>query len=154
MESSNVLLSHSVVVHQENFVDPNDSETHTQNIENKWHHVKNKLKRMKGTPEELFPFYLAEFMWRSYFEPKYFVNLIVTITEQYVCLTQFLFYAFTVFLIAIFLFYAGKNVFYRIVYYSIFIFQFVYIRSQRVAFKAKTKIYNWINRRNAMVTYG
>jgi transposase-like protein len=56
---------HSVVVHDKNFVDPNDSEIHTQNIENLWMRAKRKLKRQFGTSRALFTSYMHEFQFRS-----------------------------------------------------------------------------------------
>ena len=61
------VYEHSVIVHQHNFVDPNDSEIHTQNIENMWMRAKRKLKRHFSTSRALFPTHLNEFSFRSYF---------------------------------------------------------------------------------------
>ena len=32
-----------IVIHEQNFVDPNDDDIHTQNVENMWMHVKRKF---------------------------------------------------------------------------------------------------------------
>jgi len=48
------IYTHAVVVHQAHFVDLNDSDIHTQNIENMWMRAKRKLKRQFGTSRELF----------------------------------------------------------------------------------------------------
>nr|KAG5692728.1 hypothetical protein BaRGS_033839 [Batillaria attramentaria] len=53
---------HDVIVHDQHFVDPN---IHTNNIENTWMRAKRKLRRQFGTSEDLFPSYLAEFLWRN-----------------------------------------------------------------------------------------
>jgi len=39
------IYTHSVVVHQDNYVDPNEQDTHTQNVENMWMRAKKKLRR-------------------------------------------------------------------------------------------------------------
>jgi len=57
------IYTHSVVVHQTHFVDLNDSEIHTQNIENMWMWAKRKIKRQFGTSRKLFPSYLHEFVF-------------------------------------------------------------------------------------------
>jgi hypothetical protein len=43
-----------VIIHEENFVDPEDPEVHTQNIENTWMRCKRKLRRQFGTSTNLF----------------------------------------------------------------------------------------------------
>jgi len=59
------IYMHSVVNHSLNFVDPQDANIHTQNIENMWMLAKRKLKRQFGTSRELFPSYLQEFVFRN-----------------------------------------------------------------------------------------
>ncbi|CAG9857125.1 unnamed protein product [Phyllotreta striolata] len=54
----NGVYDHRVIIHEDNFVDPNDPDVHTQNIENTWMRAKRKLKRQFGTSEDLFPTYL------------------------------------------------------------------------------------------------
>ena len=44
----------------ENFVDHDEPDTHTQNVENMWMRAKRKIRRQFGTVRELF---LHEFMW-------------------------------------------------------------------------------------------
>jgi len=56
---------HSVVNHSLHFVDPQDENIHTQNIENVWMRAKCKLKRQFGTSRKLFPSYLHEFVSRN-----------------------------------------------------------------------------------------
>ena len=58
-------LSVSQHGHQTHFLDPNDSEIHTQNVENMWMRAKRKIKRQFGTSRELFPSYLHEFVFRN-----------------------------------------------------------------------------------------
>jgi transposase-like protein/ssDNA-binding Zn-finger/Zn-ribbon topoisomerase 1 len=58
---------HKVVIHSENFVNPNDSLAHTQNIENTWMLVK-RLLHAKGTNiKSNMDEYLAEFLFRKRF---------------------------------------------------------------------------------------
>jgi transposase-like protein len=59
------IYQHDVVVHEYNFVNPNDADVHTQSIESTWNRMKSTLKRMRGTSADLFPSYLAEFLWRE-----------------------------------------------------------------------------------------
>jgi len=44
------IYTHSVIVHQTHFVDPNYSEIHTQNVENMWMRAKRKIKRQQTFP--------------------------------------------------------------------------------------------------------
>ena len=62
---ANGIYTHSVIVHNENFVDPNDDEIHTQNVENMWMRMKRKMRRQFGTNDNLFESYLYEFVWRN-----------------------------------------------------------------------------------------
>jgi len=52
------IYMHSVVIHEQHFVDPNDLDIHTQTVENLWMRAKRKLRRQYGTSRELFPSYL------------------------------------------------------------------------------------------------
>ncbi|KAK6993536.1 hypothetical protein BgiMline_010089 [Biomphalaria glabrata] len=80
----NGIYSHSVIIHEQNFVDPNDSNIHTQNVENLWMRAKRKLKRQFGTSNALFATYLQEFTYRnSIREGDIFSNFIITIAENY-----------------------------------------------------------------------
>jgi hypothetical protein len=51
------IYDHEVSIHEQNFVDPNDGNIHTQSIENVWMQAKRKLKRQFGTSRDLFPSY-------------------------------------------------------------------------------------------------
>ena len=53
------------VIHDANFVNLENPDTHTQNIENMWMHVKRKLRRQFGMSRALFQTYLSEFRWRN-----------------------------------------------------------------------------------------
>ena len=80
----NGIYSHSVVVHEHNFVDPNDPIVHTQNIENMWMRAKRKLKRQFGTSQALFPSYLQEFAYRNQFRhQELFGCVLMSISENY-----------------------------------------------------------------------
>lgn len=61
------IYTHSVIIHNENFVDPNDPDVHTQNVECMWMRAKRKLRRQHGTSDALFASYLSEFVWRCHF---------------------------------------------------------------------------------------
>ena len=76
---------HDVVVHQQNFVDPNHAEIHTQHIENLWMLAKRKLRRQFGTTRALFDTYLEEFMWEQrHNDHKHrLAALLVCIRQQY-----------------------------------------------------------------------
>lgn len=62
---ANGVYMHDIVIHEENFVSPNDYEIHTQNVEGMWARVKRKFKYQYGTTRTLFNSYLSEFMWRQ-----------------------------------------------------------------------------------------
>jgi transposase-like protein len=79
------VFSHSVIVHEDNFVDPRDSDIHTQTIESLWKEAKKKLRQQSGTSQDLFPSYLKEFMWRRNFKPNFFSGILVCIIQQYPC---------------------------------------------------------------------
>jgi transposase-like protein len=55
--------THHVVIHKENFVDPQTG-THTQNIENFWGHIKAPWKRCRGLYGSMVGAYLDEMQWR------------------------------------------------------------------------------------------
>ena len=78
------IYQHDVIIHEQNFVDHDDPEVHTENIENTWQRAKRKLKAQYGTSRELFPSYLSEFLWRNKFKENTFGHLINTIREFYV----------------------------------------------------------------------
>ncbi len=74
---------HDVIVHQHNFVDPNDRSVHTQTIEGGvWAVLKNKFRNMRGTSDDLFGSYLAEFVFRRRF-PNTFAELLFWIRHYY-----------------------------------------------------------------------
>ena len=80
----NVIYSHSVINHSENFVHPLDPNIHTQNIENAWMRVKRKLKRQSGTSRDKFPSYIPEFLFRNFFTSRQiFGHILVAIKEHY-----------------------------------------------------------------------
>jgi len=81
----NGVYEHSVGVHQHNFVNPDDVEVHTQNIENTWMRAKRKPKRQSCSSRLLFLSYLHEFVLRNRFrnddffqQPPLQVWLIIT----------------------------------------------------------------------------
>jgi len=48
---------HSIVIHSQNFVDPHDAETHTQNVKTTWRGLKKKLRCQFFWSRGLFPPY-------------------------------------------------------------------------------------------------
>jgi hypothetical protein len=80
------VYSHQVVnvIHKDNFVDPENPEVHTNNVENMWMRAKRKFKRMFGTSHALFETYLFEFMWKQkHKDVDLFSSLIICIRGQY-----------------------------------------------------------------------
>ena len=77
------VYEHDVVVHQRNFVDPDDPDIHTQNIENTWMRAKKKLRRQHGTTAQLFQSYLAEFLWRNRVRNNRFGGIMAAIIQIY-----------------------------------------------------------------------
>jgi transposase-like protein len=78
------IYDHEVIIHEQNFVDPNDGNIHTQSIENVWMRAKRKLKRQFGTSRDLFPSYIHEFIWRNKFaRQNTFMSFLVCLTQQY-----------------------------------------------------------------------
>lgn len=78
------VYDHQVIIHEENFVDPDDSDVHTQNVENMWMRAKRKLRRQFGTSEALFTSYLHEFSWKNqYSKFQMFGEVLVTVGNQY-----------------------------------------------------------------------
>lgn len=57
----NGIYTHSVINHSENFVDPVETDIHTQSIEGFWMHAKRELRRQYGTSEVLFASYIHKF---------------------------------------------------------------------------------------------
>ena len=80
---TNGIYTHSVIVHERNFVDPIEPGVHTQLIENTRMRAKQKLRRQHGTSVELFASYMAEFMWRCRVGDNKFAELILAIRQQY-----------------------------------------------------------------------
>ena len=79
---------HSVIIHKRHFVDPNNREIHTQNIECLWSRMKLKIKRMFGSEEEKIETYFHEFQWREmvkgYPGKCIFPKFIYTLTQRYI----------------------------------------------------------------------
>ena len=73
---------HEVILHKNNFVDPNDTRIHTQNIENTWMRTKAKLRRQYGTNKEKFSSYLIEHIEDNFFTILIiiFQNMIISIS--------------------------------------------------------------------------
>ena len=83
-EIGNEIYTHSTIIHEQNFVDPDNPQVHTQNAENMWMRAKRKLKRQFGTSDELFPSYLNEFVYRNSKQgSSMFEEFVITLTENY-----------------------------------------------------------------------
>ena len=58
-------FSHKVIVHENNFVDPDDADLHTNNIEAFWKAANACFKRMNGTNSDMISSHLDAFMFRD-----------------------------------------------------------------------------------------
>ena len=56
--------NHMTIKHKDNFVDPNDPEVHTQNIENRWGVIKGFMKKHGRVSRISFSTRLKEIIWR------------------------------------------------------------------------------------------
>ena len=65
--SDNGAYTHDVINHEDNFVDPNNPDIHTQNIDSMCSRARRMFRQMYGTSIGLFDTYLVEFMWRTTF---------------------------------------------------------------------------------------
>lgn len=75
-------FEHGVVNHSFNFVSPDDSSIHTQNIESTWGHAKRKMKFLFGSRVQFLGGYLSEFLFRrNVCKFKIFNNMLITITR-------------------------------------------------------------------------
>jgi hypothetical protein len=79
----NGIYSHSVVVHENNFVSPFDVIVHTQNVECLWSRLKRKFKCMHGTYSTLLASYIHEFLWRINFVKSRDAFSCIIIAEKY-----------------------------------------------------------------------
>jgi transposase-like protein len=78
------IYTHSVIIHESNFVDPDNHEVHTQNIENMWMRAKRELRQQFSTSRVLFPSYLHEFLYRHSFQGQnIFEEFLITLSENY-----------------------------------------------------------------------
>ena len=76
---------HGVVVHEENFVDP-ETGVHTQGIEAYWSRAKRKIREVYGSTLPLLPSYIDEYMWRErygFHSAEAFHNIMEHIAEHY-----------------------------------------------------------------------
>lgn len=74
---------HSVVIHEENFVDPHDPEVHTQRIESTWGSLKRFI-RSRGTNKgEYYLEYICEYLFRRTFNGDVFAALLDVIRSKY-----------------------------------------------------------------------
>jgi len=78
---NNLGFRHSVVVHERNFVAPEDPNVHTQNVENLWRCLRRFLNRRCAYRRKDLMSYVREFMFRKVFIDP-FETLISAISEQ------------------------------------------------------------------------
>ena len=77
------IYTHEVVIHENNFVDANDANIHTQNVESMWNRAKRIFRVQYGTSRQLFESYLIKFMWRNKIENNAFSEILAEISRQY-----------------------------------------------------------------------
>jgi transposase-like protein len=79
------IYAHDIVVHEHNFVNPDDALVHTQSVESMWSSIKRKNRIRKGTHSAVLKSYLEEFMWRRNFvgEKNSFSCFLVCIFAKY-----------------------------------------------------------------------
>lgn len=75
--------THSVVIHDQNFINPNDPTAHTQNIESLWQKLKAPHKQRYGTQRTLLEAYVAEYCWRKEFKSDLLYSLWNQIALKY-----------------------------------------------------------------------
>ena len=74
---------HYSVNHSENFVDPENSNTHTQNIESRWNIIKKHLKRKGTNVSKYLDEYLLEYIFKRKFRHNIFNQFLIEITKKY-----------------------------------------------------------------------
>ena len=82
------VYGHNAVIHQHNFVNPQDPEVHTQSIKSLWKQAKKKLCNQSGTSQELFSSYVKEVIWHENYcksvNRPVFSSLVRLIAENYI----------------------------------------------------------------------
>lgn len=79
----NMAYQHKAVNHSIEFVDANDPNVHTQTIEGLWSLAKHKFRNMRGTSDNLFDSYIAEFVWRRSHRVNTFMYILYWIRFHY-----------------------------------------------------------------------
>jgi transposase-like protein len=74
---------HYSVNHSENFVDPENRNTHTQNIESRWNIIKKHLKRKGTNVSKYLDEYLLEYCFKRKFRDNIFDQFLIEITKKY-----------------------------------------------------------------------
>ena len=59
--------THATVNHSENFLNPDNPDVHTQNIQSMWSTYKRKFRHQAGNNSETYQTYFSEFIWRKRF---------------------------------------------------------------------------------------
>ena len=84
----NMNYTHDRVIHEYNFLNPQNPLIHTQSIENMWSQFKKThLKRPNGIniSSDLFSNYMVDYVWRHNFRQNTFYHLWHQISEMYPC---------------------------------------------------------------------
>ena len=74
---------HSVVIHEQNFVSPEDDEVHTQRIEATWGSLKKFIRAHGNNRGEFLAEYICEYVFRRMFDDV-FSALIHVIKQKYI----------------------------------------------------------------------
>ena len=74
---------HESVNHSENFVDPANSNVHTQTIESRWNAIKKKLKKKGTNVTKFLDEYLLEYCFKHRFSDNLFDVFLTQIAQQY-----------------------------------------------------------------------
>ena len=76
-------FSHYKVNHSENFVNPDDSNIHTQNIENRWNWVKKFIKKKGTNIQKHLEEYITEYLYKRKFKDDVYEQFIIDISNKY-----------------------------------------------------------------------
>lgn len=74
---------HHQVNHSENFVNPDDSNIHTQNIENRWNCMKKFIKKKGTNIQKHLEEYITEYLYKRKFKNDVFEQFILDISNKY-----------------------------------------------------------------------
>ena len=78
----NGVYAHEIIIHDENYVDPDDPEIHTQSAEGMWSRMKLKFRNRKGVLQAHYFSHISEFVWQCRLSGNWFGNFLNTLREQ------------------------------------------------------------------------